>query len=129
MRTTAKHSWTKQGLGKILAAVAFLAAVTPCSALDQAPARCGPNGDYGGGIKVSGCAIDECVRKGGIIGTSGGRAYCCVSSGYGADRVTVCDEVDQLIDMIQASPQTSPQTSPTYVWSPRPFGAVSRFAR
>jgi hypothetical protein len=122
MSTTTKHSWMKQRLGTILAAVALLAAVTPSYAAPRAPARCGRNGDFGGGVKVSGCVIDECVRKGGSISVDGGRPYCCVSSGYGEDRVTICEEVDQLIDLIVVQP-------PTRVWSPRPFGAVSRFAR
>jgi hypothetical protein len=124
--TTTKHSWRKQRLGTLLAGAVLLAAVSPAWAAPKAPARCGPNGDFGGGIKVSGCAIDACVRKGGLIEIDGGRPYCCVSSGYGEDQVTVCEEVDQLIDLIVAEPTTPPTFQP---WSPRPFGAPSRFAR
>jgi hypothetical protein len=124
MTTTTKQSWMKR-LGTIFAAAALVAAVMPFDAVARpvAPARCGRNGDFGGGIKVSGCVIDECVRKGGLIEIHDGRPNCCVSSGYGEDQVTVCEEVDQLIDLI-----VTPLPS-TRVWSPRPFGAVSRFAR
>lgn len=124
MNSTTKHAWTKP-LGTMLAAVAFLAALAPsnATALKPGPARCGANGTFAGGIKVSGCAIDDCVRKGGLIEIDEGRPYCCVASGYGADRVVVCDEVDQLIDMIVTP------LPPTRVWTPRPFGEVSRFAK
>lgn len=126
MATTTKQSWDKRRFGGLLAGAVLLAAVTPAWAAPRAPGRCGPNGDFGGGIKVSGCVIDDCVRKGGSISIDGGRPYCCVSSGYGEDRVTVCDEVDRLIDMIVVQPPTVPTVQP---WSPRPFGLPSRFAR
>jgi hypothetical protein len=125
MTTTTKHSWTKQ-LGTILAAAAFIAALAPSAAVARrrAPARCGPNADIGGGVKISGCAVDECGRKGGLIEIEGGSAYCCVTSGSGQDQVKVCEQIDPLIDLIVVSP-----TLTFGVYSPRPFGAGSRFAR
>ncbi|MBM4269062.1 MAG: hypothetical protein FJ144_21055 [Deltaproteobacteria bacterium] len=62
-----------------------------------------------------------CWAEGGEIRGDGIRAYCCKTSGSGADQITVCDEVDQLIDLdfIQKSPPKST----------RPFGAPSRFQR
>jgi hypothetical protein len=120
------HFW-KRPFGMMLAGAVLLAAGTSSWAAPKAPGRCGPNGDFGGGVKVAGCVIDACVQKGGLIAVDEGRAYCCVSSGYGEDQVTVCEEVDRLIDMIVVAP---PSNSPTVQpWSPRPFGQPSRFAR
>jgi len=122
-----KHSARTRRLGSVLAGAVLLAAVVPSFAAPRAPRRCGPNGDFGGGVKVPGCAIDDCVRKGGGIEVDAGRAYCCVTTGAAeGDPIKICEQVDQLIDMIVVSP-TTPPTSRT--WSPRPFGAPSRFAR
>lgn len=126
MDTTTKTLRASRRFATTLAGAMLLAAATVGHAAPKAPARCGPNGDFGGGIKVAGCVIDDCVRKGGLIGTDGGRAYCCVSSGHGEDQVTICEELPLLIDMIVAPPP-APPTGAT--WSPRPFGQASRFAR
>jgi hypothetical protein len=126
MNTRTKQSWTKKRLGMIFAAAAVLTALAPFDAVarPKAPARCGPNARWGA-VVISGCAIDECVRKGGLIEDDGGVPSCCVTTGSGEDRVKVCEELGLVIDLIV----TPPPAPPTLGWSPRPFGAVSRFAR
>ena len=122
--TTRKHSSAARLIGATLAAAALLTvAATPSVAADGA--GCGAYVIHGGGgtVTVSGCTIDQCVLQGGQIATDGIRAYCCVTSGSGKDQVTVCDEVDQLIDLFQVPTTTT--TLP--VRSTRPFGAPSRF--
>jgi len=125
--TTMQFSSTKRFgtmiAGALIAGSLSLAVAAPSYARPKAPAKCGPAAKLGN-VTINGCAIDECVRKGGLLAVEGLHAFCCVTTGIGeGDPITVCEEIAQNIDMIVVSP-TVPPAQP---WSPRPFGSPSRF--
>ena len=115
-----KHCSTR--LFAALAAVALIAAGRPAGATDGC-GRVVIRGD-GTTVTISGCVIDQCVIDGGVLAKDGLHVYCCVTRGSGSDEVTICDEVPQLIDLIVVATTTT-TTLPAF--SPRPFGAPSRF--
>jgi len=118
MARTTNRSTAKNRIRTILlGAVALLAAAaTPAMAV---PAGEGAVCQHRtGGIVVSCYTAAECWAGGGEIQGDGIRAYCCTSIGSGRDKIVVCDEVDQLIDMI---------VTPTTPKITRPFGQPSRF--
>ena len=97
MKTTKRFPRMLTAIGGTLAAAALLlAAVTPAVA------------DYSfGSCKVSDDVLYSCSGSGGRLSCDGGIAYCCKSSGSGKNYVRICDQVDQLIDLMQLPPTTT----------------------
>ena len=124
MTTTTTNSSLTKRFGTMLAGAMLLAVAAPSYAVPNSSGRCGPAAKFGQ-VTINGCAIDDCVRKGGLIEVDLLSAQCCVTTGRGeGDPITICEDIAQNIDMIVVNPGN---TVPPATWSPRPFGQPSRF--
>ena len=103
MRAIDSQSVRRRMRATLAAGAILLAAVTPAAA------------NYSFGT----CCVDDtvlftCSGSGGRLSCDGGVAYCCKTYGKGSDYVRICDEVDQVIDLIEVPPTTTTTTLPRY---------------
>ena len=103
MRTINRLSTRQWGRRTLAAAAILVAAVTPAAANYSFGTCC-----------VSDDVLFTCAGSGGRLSCDGGVAYCCKSSGTGKNYVRICDEVDQIIDLLELPPTTTTTTLPSW---------------